>query len=314
VTATKTELQGGSGSRTLSSPAAPAAHEFLAYGERRSVLELNREVRRKIAMAPTASETQAEDGWIYGYTIPSVHTMAGAAGMHIKIGRTNNLQRRMWAVRRACHYDPQLLFSFGLPMHQKYESIVHLALHNQRRREAGCPGCGKGHREWRGADTGGGGTWMVSYREHTLAFMPALLTASCIGRSVKSKGRIAVPPATSMCVIHLFELDRFIDDGTGLQLFALMGSILKAYLLSRCALAAPYMLAAVVVQSIFVLKAVLVPLGIVFLPCLFACRARDYVASWLTFLRLPLAVLLARCKAVFLQEVFVCMSSIPQHP
>lgn len=145
------------GERGTHSTELTITHELEPFGGVKSTRKLNADILRRIASRLTAAETRSNNSWIYAFTFPAGHYAAcqgegegeGAdTTTLVKIGYTNNKARRMHEHRRRCHYAPRLLFDIRLPDVPRYEGIIHLQLHNERKRERGCPGCARQHQEW----------------------------------------------------------------------------------------------------------------------------------------------------------------------
>ena len=125
-----------------------AIHTFQPYGQQHTIYYINHDIQLTLKK-PLNGRELAVNGCIYGFTYPSHHSVTNeTATQYVKIGFSNNVTRRMSDIQRQCHYTPQLLFALDMPHFEWIEKIVHHYLHNSRRREQGCPGCGVRHREW----------------------------------------------------------------------------------------------------------------------------------------------------------------------
>ena len=93
------------------------------------------------------TKKEQDGGWIYGFR--------RTCERHIKIGYTNDVNRRLDEWRKQCKYEPQLVFKIAVPYAYRVEKLVQLTLATERRREplvngrcnAG-NGCQKVHKEW----------------------------------------------------------------------------------------------------------------------------------------------------------------------
>ncbi|WYZ41909.1 hypothetical protein EsH8_V_000804 [Colletotrichum jinshuiense] len=65
----------------------------------------------------------------------------------IKIGFTNNPERRMKQWQAKCQYEPVIVFMYKVTHYVKMEKIIHRHLSNERRKEV-CAGCGSTHHEF----------------------------------------------------------------------------------------------------------------------------------------------------------------------
>ncbi|KAJ2957158.1 hypothetical protein NQZ79_g7080 [Umbelopsis isabellina] len=92
-------------------------------------------------------------GYIYTYMLTSSSTATHAL---FKIGRTNNLHRRMYQWVSKCEYVPQLVECFPrtedeeqVRFSHRVERLIHIELSDRYRADAEiCGGCGGTHREW----------------------------------------------------------------------------------------------------------------------------------------------------------------------
>lgn len=122
---------------------------FNPYGQPKSIREINETIKAELMRSHPANA-----GFIYGFTHAVIVFARLGTGplIHvdlIKLGRTDNVQRRMHQWRKLCKYEPHLAFAHYMPHHQRIERIVHHQLHNARLREhLGCSGCGARHTEW----------------------------------------------------------------------------------------------------------------------------------------------------------------------
>ncbi|GKT50937.1 uncharacterized protein ColSpa_11118 [Colletotrichum spaethianum] len=133
------------------SPHKPTAHTFTPYSPSAPTSKINKDIIKKLIAPFTTGERKAADtGYIYGYRLPKGHVTASGtdARRMIKIGYTNNPQRRMRQWESKCHYAPDLVFKRLAPHYIKMEEIVHLHLANERRWDRTCPGCGGPHKEF----------------------------------------------------------------------------------------------------------------------------------------------------------------------
>ncbi|GKT60761.1 chitin synthase [Colletotrichum tofieldiae] len=134
-----------------SPPYKSTAHTFTPYGPPALASKINKDIIEKLIAPFTKEELKAADtGYIYGYRLPKGHTTASGTDTRrmIKIGYTNNPQRRMREWASKCHYTPDLVFRRQAPHYIKMEEVVHLHLANERRWDRGCPGCGGNHKEF----------------------------------------------------------------------------------------------------------------------------------------------------------------------
>ncbi|KZL82880.1 hypothetical protein CI238_05363 [Colletotrichum incanum] len=134
-----------------SPPYKPTAHNFTPYNPPALTSKINKDILEKLIAPFTKEERKAAGtGYIYGYRLPKGHTTASGTDTRrmIKIGYTNDPQRRMRQWASTCHYAPDLVFKRLAPHHVKMEEVVHLHLANERRWDRGCPGCGKNHKEF----------------------------------------------------------------------------------------------------------------------------------------------------------------------
>lgn len=90
----------------------------------------------------------------------------------------------------------------------------------------------------------------------------------------------------------------------------MLGPTLKAYLLVRYAVMAPYKMAAGVIYSIFVLQAVLFPVGVILVASLFACRTKDLLLGYDLCLTPPLITSNPTRSWGFFDEKFLLLNRI----
>ncbi|KAI0134511.1 hypothetical protein BJ170DRAFT_591484 [Xylariales sp. AK1849] len=125
-------------------------HSFQPYGRRRSIFQINLEVKEKL-LEPIPVP-QRRFGYIYAYKLPSEHRVNNRSSTKfVKIGCAINITRRMDRIADKCDYDPDVKTSFYMAHHVRFESVIHTQLHNVRKEETvGCPAqsCGGPHREW----------------------------------------------------------------------------------------------------------------------------------------------------------------------
>ncbi|KAK2730491.1 chitin synthase [Colletotrichum kahawae] len=126
-------------------------HTFVPYYQPKHIGMINKDIVNKLHVSFTKSEEEGYykgEGYIYGYQLPQDHQMANLkAHKMVKIGFTNNYDRRMKEVQKKCHYEPQLIFAYKVTHHVKMEKIIHLLLRNYQRKER-CPGCSVQHHEF----------------------------------------------------------------------------------------------------------------------------------------------------------------------
>lgn len=122
---------------------------FNPFGQQKSVREINEAIKAELLRPHPVVE-----GFIYGFSHPENLPARLGSGSTIevkliKIGRSDNVGRRMREWRKQCKYIPRLVFAHTMAHHHKIERVVHHQLHNVRLREHfGCPGCGARHTEW----------------------------------------------------------------------------------------------------------------------------------------------------------------------
>ncbi|KAF9882402.1 hypothetical protein CkaCkLH20_00438 [Colletotrichum karsti] len=134
----------------------PRIHYFEPYQRPKTAGRINNDIVEKLTAPFNVRERKAADkgdGYIYGYKLPRDHHERGGGSCRmIKIGYTNNPQRRMreWGVQ--CSYEPQVNFTIRSAYYVKIEEIIHLQLHNERRKER-CSVCYRQHHEFFEIDT-----------------------------------------------------------------------------------------------------------------------------------------------------------------
>lgn len=122
---------------------------FMPFGQPKSIQEVNEAIKAELQRPHPAAA-----GHIYGFTHPDQILVKLGTGPRIemelvKIGRSENVGRRMQQWRKQCKYVPRLIFALAMPQHHRIERVVHHQLHNARLREhLGCFGCGIRHMEW----------------------------------------------------------------------------------------------------------------------------------------------------------------------
>ncbi|KAL0942164.1 chitin synthase [Colletotrichum truncatum] len=134
-----------------------AIHSFTPFHQTRPMSTINKEVIKKLQAPFMKSEMEdhtKREGYIYGYKMPEGHKLPDESSCRmIKIGFTDNLEKRMQEWQKRCQYEPQVVFSYKVFHHVKMERIIHLHLGNERRKETKCPGCEKNHIEFFDVDT-----------------------------------------------------------------------------------------------------------------------------------------------------------------
>ncbi|KAK1971487.1 DUF1766-domain-containing protein [Colletotrichum sublineola] len=121
-------------------------HTFTPYQRPATTRKINITIVKKLLTPYTEGEQKAVGtGYIYGYKLPKSHTTATGTDTDrmIKIGYTNNPERRMRKWQSTCHYTPHPVLVRSVPHYIKMEKVVHLHLANERRRDLACPGCCK---------------------------------------------------------------------------------------------------------------------------------------------------------------------------
>ncbi len=102
------------------------------------------------------------DGYIYVFRLvetkskAKLYNSARDERIMLKIGRTDNVQRRLYQWSNQCSHTPELLDYFQTPCSHKVERLVHLELSKHKSWSTAssggtdecCSGCGKTHREW----------------------------------------------------------------------------------------------------------------------------------------------------------------------
>lgn len=131
-------------------PAEPPkqAHVFVPYGKQRTLEQINKAIKGKLGNPLSANEIKClrKDGVVYVYTFgEDLHT---ARLPHLKIGYTNNLERRTQEWSRQCGYGVGSMCNFPTIHYIRVERLVHAQLWQLRRREEDCPGCHRSHKEF----------------------------------------------------------------------------------------------------------------------------------------------------------------------
>lgn len=122
---------------------------FSPYNQPKSTREINEAIKAEL-LKPHPAAT----GFIYGFAHPdNVFIRLGTGPLVelelVKIGRSDNVVRRMQQWRKQCKYNPRLMFAHVMAHHQRIERVIHHQLHSSRLREhPGCSGCGVRHTEW----------------------------------------------------------------------------------------------------------------------------------------------------------------------
>lgn len=122
---------------------------FNTFGRPKSVREINEAIKTELLRPYPDVE-----GFIYGFSHPENTFVKFGTGRALqmellKIGRSDNIERRMRQWRKQCKYVPRLVFAHAMPQHYRIERVIHHQLHNARLREyLGCSGCGARHKEW----------------------------------------------------------------------------------------------------------------------------------------------------------------------
>lgn len=126
-------------------------HTFAPYHQPKRIGTINKDIVNKLNTLFMKSEKEGfteGEGYIYGYKLPQDHkTINLKACQVVKIGYTNDYERRMKEWQDQCHYEPQLVFAYKVAHHVKMEKIIHILLSNYRRKYK-CPGCSVQHREF----------------------------------------------------------------------------------------------------------------------------------------------------------------------
>lgn len=140
---------GGSNKGSPSEDLNESYRSFMPFGQPKSIWEVNEAIKAELLRPHPAAA-----GHIYGFARPDqilvkLGTGPCAEMELIKIGRSENVGRRMQQWRKQCKYVPRLIFALAMPQHHRIERVVHQQLHNARLREhLGCSGCGIRHMEW----------------------------------------------------------------------------------------------------------------------------------------------------------------------
>lgn len=122
---------------------------FNPYDQPKSTRRINEAIKVELLKPHPAAQ-----GFIYGFAHPDNVLIRLGTGPIIetelvKIGRSDNVVRRMQQWRKQCKYNPRLMFAHAMFHHQRIERVIHHQLHNSRLREyLGCSGCGVRHTEW----------------------------------------------------------------------------------------------------------------------------------------------------------------------
>ncbi|KAI2466648.1 hypothetical protein F4781DRAFT_404978 [Annulohypoxylon bovei var. microspora] len=126
----------------------PTCHRFEYYCRDKWFFETNSEVKHQL-IKPLSAIEQGQ-GFLYSFRLPESHSVNGSSSReHVKIGCSNNVDRRLTDISRICHYQPQMIGAWEMPNPRRYERIIHLLLNNTRMSEpSGCPGCHVRHKEW----------------------------------------------------------------------------------------------------------------------------------------------------------------------
>ncbi|KAL1856927.1 hypothetical protein Daus18300_010581 [Diaporthe australafricana] len=127
---------------------------FKPYGPRKLIVEINNGIKDLLLRY-----FEADEGYIYGFQHPDDVILIPSAGAAtgatlIKIGRSKDHAARMKQIHKQCRYLPHTVFAHLMPHHVRIERVVHMQLHNSRKRDAGCTGCGAKHEEWFKVDIG----------------------------------------------------------------------------------------------------------------------------------------------------------------
>ncbi|KAI1394670.1 hypothetical protein F4819DRAFT_253710 [Hypoxylon fuscum] len=126
----------------------PTCHRFEPYCRQKSLFEINMGVKHQIMRQLLSTELHF--GSIYTFVLPDTHSVNGKPSHnYVKIGCSNNANRRLAEIERVCHYQPRLVGVWEMPNSRRHEKVIHLLLSNTRMSElSGCPVCAVRHREW----------------------------------------------------------------------------------------------------------------------------------------------------------------------
>ena len=135
-----------------SAPSSQANHCFAVFSPRKDVRKINESVKTLISRRLLPSEIPQKDdssslkkGTVYLYTFPEHYR---AQNPPIKIGNTNNIDRRMNQWRRQCGYEPEHIAQYSSDLYIKAERLIHKHLANDRLVEPECAKCACKHTEW----------------------------------------------------------------------------------------------------------------------------------------------------------------------
>lgn len=120
-------------------------HTFVTFGAPRTIVQLNKSVRRLIRRPLFPDSELPGQGFIYVYTFPERYRLRSP---HLKIGFSKDVPKRMVEWERLCGYKPSVLSTYSAELYVKIEKLVHAQLWNERRKELSCPTCSKCHLEW----------------------------------------------------------------------------------------------------------------------------------------------------------------------
>ncbi|KAF7552632.1 hypothetical protein G7046_g7348 [Stylonectria norvegica] len=118
-------------------------HTFERYGSLRTPTARNQAIKT-LLLRPLLKTEKQTGGVVYGFIDSRNYR---DTSLYLKIGLTNNLERRKNEWARQCGYNPKVLMDFPADLYVKVEKLAHAHLHNQRMREVDCS-CGFKHQEW----------------------------------------------------------------------------------------------------------------------------------------------------------------------
>ena len=121
-------------------------HTLKPFTELESIRTVNEETKKLILKNLLPSEMpDPENGRIYLYLFPEDCKMRSPP---IKIGNTNNFERRVRRWETRCGYKPQHLANYECSLYKKIERVILKNLVNNRLKEEECVSCGRKHMEW----------------------------------------------------------------------------------------------------------------------------------------------------------------------
>ncbi len=122
-------------------------HVFVPYGKPRTQHKINKIIKGMLGkpLSPTEKKSLSKSGVVYTYKFAEE---AGSERPHLKIGYTDDLDRRQKEWKRKCGYEIKRVSYTPANLYPRVERLVHAQLWARRKREEQCLGCGGGHKEF----------------------------------------------------------------------------------------------------------------------------------------------------------------------